>query len=115
MAAASAHERRPRFANLMSLSCDPHNPIAAAEGRKKFAACAACHGGDGKGNQALGAPNLADKTWLHGWGEDAIVAIVNQGKTNVMPAQGGRLTPAQIHLLASYVWSLSQTRTTASR
>jgi mono/diheme cytochrome c family protein len=32
-----------------------------------------------------------------------------------MPAQGGRLTPAQIHLLASYVWSLSQVRETASR
>ena len=32
-----------------------------------------------------------------------------------MPAQAGRLTPEQIHLLASYVWSLSQTRRTASR
>ena len=37
----------------------------------------------------------------------------NEGKTNVMPAQSGRLTPAQIHLLASYVWSLSQVRPTA--
>ena len=41
--------------------------------------------------------------------------MIDRGKTNVMPAQGGRLTPAQIHLLASYVWSLSQTRRTASR
>jgi cytochrome c oxidase cbb3-type subunit 3 len=100
---------------VLSLSGTAHNPIAAAEGRKKFAACAPCHGSDGKGNQALGAPNLADKTWLHGWGEDAIVSIVNQGKTNAMPAQAGRLTPAQIHLLASYVWSLSQVRQTALR
>ena len=100
---------------VLSLSGDPHNAIAASSGRKKFAACAACHGVDGKGNQALGAPNLADKVWLHGWGEDAIANIVNQGKTSVMPAQGARMSPEQIHLLASYVWSLSQTRRTASR
>ena len=98
---------------VLSLSGSPHNAIAAAEGRKKFVVCAGCHGADGKGNQAIGAPNLTDKIWLHGWGEDAIVAMVNDGKTNVMPAQSGRLTPAQIHLLASYVWSLSQVRPTA--
>ena len=100
---------------VMSLSGDPHNPIAAAAGKAKFAACAACHGIGGKGNAAIGAPNLADKVWLHGWGEQAIVDMIDHGKTNVMPAQGGRLTPAQIHLLASYVWSLSQSRQTASR
>ena len=117
MAAAvgSAHDVRDVANYVLSLSGDPHNAIAASSGRKKFAACAACHGADGKGNQALGAPNLADKVWLHGWGEDAIAEIVNNGKTSVMPAQGGRLTPEQIHLLASYVWSLSQTRRTASR
>ena len=100
---------------VMSLSGDPHNPIAAAAGRKKFTVCAACHGTDGKGNPALGAPNLADKVWLHGWGEAAIVDMIEHGKTSVMPGQAGRLTPAQIHLLASYVWSLSQSRQTASR
>jgi len=99
----------------MSLSGDPHNPIAAAAGRRKFTACAACHGADGKGNAAIGAPNLADKVWLHGWGEAAIVDMIDHGKTNVMPAQAGRLTAAQIHLLASYVWSLSQSRQTAAR
>ncbi|HKX40522.1 MAG TPA: cytochrome-c oxidase, cbb3-type subunit III [Burkholderiaceae bacterium] len=92
---------------VLSLSGSPHNSIAAAAGRSKFAACAACHGPDGKGNQALGAPNLTDKVWLHGWGHDAIVAMINNGKTNVMPAQEKRLTPEQIHVLAAYVWSLS--------
>ena len=43
---------------VLSLSGSPHNPIAAALGRPKFATCAACHGPDGKGNPALGAPNL---------------------------------------------------------
>ena len=99
----------------MSLSGDPHNAIAAAAGRKKFSACAACHGADGKGNAAIGAPNLADKVWLHGWGEAAIVDMIEHGKTSVMPAQGARMSPEQIHLLASYVWSLSQSRQTASR
>ena len=93
---------------VLSLSGSPHNSIAAAAGRSKFAVCAACHGMDGKGNQALGSANLTDKIWLHGWGEDAIVAMITNGKTNTMPAQQGRLTPDQIHVLATYVWSLSQ-------
>ena len=69
--------------------------------------CAACHGADGKGMQAIGAPNLTDKVWLHGWGEAAIVDIVNNGKTNIMPQHASRLSPDQIRVLASYVWSLS--------
>jgi cytochrome c oxidase cbb3-type subunit III len=34
--------------------------------------------------------------------------MVNLGKLNVMPAQGGRMLPEQIHVLAAYVWGLSQ-------
>jgi cytochrome c oxidase cbb3-type subunit 3 len=93
---------------VLSLSDSPHNSIAAQLGKPKFAACAACHGADGKGNQALGAPNLTDKVWLHGWGEETVVSMINGGKTNVMPAQGTRLSAEQIHVLAAYVWSLSQ-------
>ena len=94
---------------VLSLSNSPHNAIAAALGQSKFAVCAACHGAGGKGNPMLGAPNLADKIWLHGYGADAIVAMVTNGKTNVMPAQGGRLSAEQIHVLAAYVWGLSNT------
>ena len=100
---------------VLSLSGSAHNNLAAQLGKLKFAACAACHGADGKGNQALGAPNLTDKVWLHGWGEDAIVAMVNQGKTNVMPSFEGRLSAEQIHVLAAYVWSLSQGTAVAAR
>jgi cytochrome c oxidase cbb3-type subunit III len=100
---------------VLSLSGSPHNNIAAELGRPKFAVCAACHGPEGKGNQALGAPNLTDKVWLHGWGEQAVVAIVTQGKTNVMPAHKDRLSGEQIHVLAAYAWSLSQgTRSAAT-
>ena len=96
---------------VLSLSGSAHNNIARDFGRSKFAACAACHGPDGKGNPLLGAPNLTDKVWLHGWGEDAIVAMVTNGKTNVMPAHGERLTAEQIHVLTAYVWGLSNSAT----
>ena len=89
--------------------------LPAQLGRSKFAVCAACHGADGKGNQAIGSANLTDGIWLHGRGEAAIVAMINKGKTNVMPAHETRLSPEQIHVLAAYVWSLSHRPVTASR
>lgn len=92
---------------VLSLSGSPHDSLRASLGKSRFGACAACHGVDGKGNQALGAPNLADGVWLHGWGETAIVNMVTQGKSNQMPAQEDKLTPAQIHVLTAYVWGLS--------
>jgi cytochrome c oxidase cbb3-type subunit 3 len=92
---------------VLSLSNSPHDSLKASLGKSKFGACAACHGGDGKGNQALGAPNLTDDIWLHGWGENTIVSMVTNGKVNQMPAQAGKLTEAQLHVLASYVWGLS--------
>ena len=33
--------------------------------------------------------------------------MINLGKVNAMPAQEGRLTSSQIHVLAAYVWGLS--------
>ena len=92
---------------VLSLSKSPHDSLKAALGKSKFSTCAACHGADGKGNQALGAPNLTDDIWLHGWGENAIVSMITNGKVNQMPAQAGKLTDAQLHVLASYVWGLS--------
>jgi cytochrome c oxidase cbb3-type subunit III len=92
---------------VLSLSNSPHDSVKAALGKSKFVVCAACHGMDGKGNQALGAPNLTDDIWLHGYGENAVIAMVNNGKVNQMPAQAGKLTEAQIQVLASYVWSFS--------
>ena len=58
---------------------------------------------------------MTDKIWLHGWGEQAIVAMINNGKTNVMPAHDQRLTSPQIHVLAAYVMSLSQGTAVASK
>jgi cytochrome c oxidase cbb3-type subunit 3 len=97
---------------VLSLSASPHDSLRAALGKAKFTACAACHGMDGKGNQALGSPNLTDDIWLHGYGEAAIIAMTNNGKVNQMPAQAEKMTPEQIHVLASYVWGLSNTAKT---
>ncbi len=114
-AAVGTGEEVRQVANyVLSLSGAGHNSIQAELGKAKFKqVCAACHGADGKGNQAIGAPNLSDKIWLHGFGEDAIMAMVNKGKLNIMPAQESRLSEDQIKLLASYVWSLSHATQTA--
>ena len=88
----------------------------AARGKAKFETiCAACHGPDGKGNQALGAPNLTDKIWLYGGTVPTVVQTITNGRgstslapgQSAMPAWKATLTPAQIHLVAAYVWSLS--------
>nr|Q5GCA5.1 RecName: Full=Cbb3-type cytochrome c oxidase subunit CcoP; Short=Cbb3-Cox subunit CcoP; AltName: Full=C-type cytochrome CcoP; Short=Cyt c(P); AltName: Full=Cytochrome c oxidase subunit III [Rubrivivax gelatinosus]AAW66135.1 Cbb3-type cytochrome oxidase subunit 3 [Rubrivivax gelatinosus] len=100
---------------VLSLSGAPHNEVAAQLGKAKFAVCAACHGPDGKGMQAVGSANLTDKIWLHGLRRTGHHRLINNGKTNIMPAQASRLSPEQIHVLGAYVWSLSQTSTVAAR
>jgi cytochrome c oxidase cbb3-type subunit III len=117
MAAAvgSADDVRNVANYVLSLSGGAHNSAAAQLGKPKFVVCAACHGPEGKGNPVLGAPNLTDKIWLHGWGEAAVMAMINGGKTNVMPTFGERLSAEQIHVLAAYVWSLSQTAAVAAK
>jgi cytochrome c oxidase cbb3-type subunit III len=92
---------------VLSLSGSMYDSGRAGLGKTKFAACAACHGSEGKGNQAIGAPNLSDNIWLHGAGEAAIIKRINEGKINKMPAQATLLTPEQIKVLAAYVWGLS--------
>lgn len=107
-AVGSEQDARNLAHYVLSLSGSAHDDIAAQLGRGSFKACAACHGADGKGNQAIGAPNLSDKVWLHGWGEEAIMNMIKNGKTNAMPAHGTRLSAEQIHVLATYVWQLSK-------
>jgi cytochrome c oxidase cbb3-type subunit 3 len=114
-AVGSSDEVRQVANYVLSLSGAGHNSIMAELGKAKFKqVCAACHGADGTGNQAIGAPNLTDKIWLHGFGEQAIMDMVNKGKLNIMPAQETRLSEDQIKVLASYVWGLSHASQTAS-
>ncbi|HEY0842765.1 cytochrome-c oxidase, cbb3-type subunit III [Methylotenera sp.] len=109
MAAAVGNEEDVKnVANyVLSISGSKHDSARAALGKEKFAACAACHGAEGKGNQAIGSLNLTDGIWLHGAGEEAIIKRINHGITNQMPAQSAKFSPEQIHVLTAYVWGLS--------
>ncbi len=92
---------------VLSLSGRPHDAQLAAAGKEKFVVCAACHGPDGKGNQAIGAPNLTDNIWLYGGSLATIMETITKGRQGQMPAQKDNLSPAKIHLLTAYVYSLS--------
>jgi cytochrome c oxidase cbb3-type subunit 3 len=90
--------------------------LKSARGAEVFKAnCAACHGPDGKGMQAMGAPNLTDRVWLYGGSEAAIVETVSKGRNGKMPAHESILTPEKIHLLTAYVWSLSNVKDKANK
>jgi cytochrome c oxidase cbb3-type subunit 3 len=93
---------------VLGLSGRKVNADAAAAGKEKFQQiCAACHGVDGKGNQALGAPNLTDNVWLYGGSQQAVIKTITEGRNGRMPAHGEFLGEAKVHLLAAYVYSLS--------
>lgn len=94
---------------VLSLSGGKHDADLAAKGKDKFATvCAACHGTDGKGMQAIGSPNLTDKIWLYGSSEAAIIESITKGRSNnQMPAWKNFLGDSKVHLLAAYVYSLS--------
>ena len=93
---------------VRSLSGLSHNSDLAEKGKAKYeTVCFACHGQDGKGMQALGAPNLTDKTWLYGSSEAKIVETIVAGRQNQMPAWKEFLGDAKIHLLSAYVLGLS--------
>jgi len=93
---------------VRSLSGLSHDAAAAARGKTTFGTiCAACHGPEGKGNIAVGAPNLTDKVWLHGSSEATIMQTIAQGRTSMMPAHKDFLGEQRVHILAAYVYGLS--------
>lgn len=87
-----------------------HDAARAARGRETFATagCAGCHGPDGKGMQAVGAPNLTDGIWLYGSSEATLIETISKGRNNRMPAHREFLGEAKSHLLAAYVYGLSR-------
>lgn len=92
---------------VLSLSGRKVDPIEAKKGETRFAVCAACHGADGTGNTALGAPNLTDDIWLYGGSRAAVEDTVRHGRNGVMPAWKDILGEDKIQLLSAYVYSLS--------
>ncbi len=95
-------------AYVMSLNGRESDPAKVAAGEKVFQTyCVACHGPEGKGNLALGAPNLTNGIWLYGGNEDQIAHTIRAGRNGVMPAHKNLLSEDKIHLLTAYVYSLS--------
>lgn len=95
-------------AHVLTLSGREADPALAAAGAKKFAMfCVACHGADGRGNIAMGAPNLTDKVWLYGGNAAAIQQTLQNGRNGKMPAWNDILGADKVHLVAAYVYSLS--------
>jgi cytochrome c oxidase cbb3-type subunit 3 len=82
----------------------------AAAGKQRFVVCAACHGTDGKGNPAVGAPDLTDKYWLFGDSRAEITATVTNGRSGVMPAWKDILGEDKVQLIAAYVWDLNKAK-----
>lgn len=90
---------------VLSLSGAAHDDAKAALGQPLFAVCSACHGAEGKGNPALGAPNLTDKTWLYGGDLATIETTIRDGRNGVMPAWRARLGEDQARTIAAWVYA----------
>ena len=94
---------------VLRLSGHEVDADVASTGQEIFAkTCAGCHGADAKGNAALGAPNLTDNIWLYGGTQQALLKTIGEGRQGKMPAHGDFLGEAKVHLLAAYVYGLSQ-------
>jgi cytochrome c oxidase cbb3-type subunit 3 len=92
---------------VASLSGDVENQELVSQGEELFAQnCAACHGEDAKGQNALGAPNLTDAIWLYGDGVDNIRSQLLNPQHGVMPPWQGRLEESTIKMLTVYVHQL---------
>jgi cytochrome c oxidase cbb3-type subunit 3 len=93
---------------ILALGKTEHDAALAAPGHAVYQQnCAVCHGADGKGNPALGAPNLTDAIWLYDGSREGIAQSIRNGRANLMPAQKDALRTEKIHLLTAYVYSLS--------
>lgn len=71
------------------------------------ATCAACHGANATGNTALGAPDLTDDAWTYGGSIETIRDVIRNGRQGRMPAHRDLLGEDRAHVIAAYIYSLS--------
>lgn len=91
---------------VQSLSGQQVDPALAAAGKARFeTVCIACHGIDGKGNPALGAPDLTDDVWLYGGDFATIANAIRNGLNGHMPPHGPILGQDRARLVAAWVLS----------
>ena len=86
-----------------------HDAEAAAAGMASYnTICIACHTAEGGGNPLLGSPDINNDIWLYGGSVEEISFTLTHGRQGNMPAQTDILTDDKIHILTTYVRSLSQ-------
>lgn len=92
-----------------SLAGKAQDADEVAAGKVLFGqSCFACHGPEGKGNVAMGAPDLTNGNWLYGGSRAQIEQSIANGRNGIMPAFESRLGEDKVHILAAYIYSLSQ-------
>ena len=96
--------------NLDGRSLPEGNKADVVKGKEIFAAnCVACHGPEGKGTPAMGAPDLTHpQAFIYGSSFAQLQQTIRYGRQGQMPAQADIQGNDKVHLLAAYVYSLSQ-------
>ena len=75
-----------------------------AAGKQRYETlCVSCHGPEGLGSAALGAPNVTDRVWLYGGSFASVATSIRDGRAGVMPAWRSRLNNDQARLIAAWV------------
>lgn len=96
-------------AYILSLNNREADPAAVAQGETLFGNfCIACHGPEGKGLSALGAPDLTNGIWLYGNSRSHIEFSIRNGRNGEMPGFKHKLGENKAHILAGYVYGLSR-------
>lgn len=101
---ADRHSLAEFVASLPAGEADWNSPAAALFAEN----CAACHGERGEGGLGIGAPSLTDRATIYGQDAQTVYQTLTRGRRGVMPAWAGRLSEAEITLLALYVSRLSE-------
>jgi len=93
-------------AYVQKLSGTPAGDTLASRGKQRYdMLCIGCHGPEGKGDRAIGSPNLTDQTWLYGDDPDSLTVSIAVGRSGVMPTQAQILSEEQIRLVGAWVYS----------
>jgi len=92
---------------VQKLAGEPVDEAMAADGQRHYQqVCIACHGAEGKGNPALGAPDLTAGVYIYGGDLESLQATIRGGRNGVMPAQKDLIGETRARLAAA--WVLSQ-------
>ncbi|MBS3745627.1 MAG: cytochrome-c oxidase, cbb3-type subunit III [Wenzhouxiangellaceae bacterium] len=94
---------------VQKLAGKPVDETMATAGRQNYMQfCASCHGAEGKGNPALGAPDLTTGVYTYGGDLDTLRATIRNGRNGVMPAQNDLIGETRARLAAAYILSLKE-------